>query len=364
MSNLETKLTSWGAEQRRLPSQNDEVKSVVLTHTPTQASSASRITTARRVPWLSLAFAVFALIAFLAPNLRERLSSPSFLSTPVPMGVARDKDTSFESESLSLGSSASYRVAPAPDFYPRPYPDNPPATDTREYLKTDYGATIRTRRVLDVGNRTATIIRGYDGRIDSSSLSESSGYLSFVLPATKLDVFRTELTMIVGSRFINETLSTQNLLPEKRSIESEQKNATDELNRLESERRALVASFRRKETDLNTRIATASDDNERRALQDELARARRTYENRKHNLDVQIQSNRDILTSLERQTTDLQDNVATVRGSISLQKISWYGVVNTYLHGYTIAFALLMVAIGTHVRYRWIRFPSPPSPLP
>lgn len=360
MNYLNEKLISWGADERRIPDRNDDIKATVVTHLTPPTSGVVHVPPAtHRLPWLSLAFAILAIIAFVAPS-----SSPTTrLTSPASPTVAQDEITAFKSESLSIG--AAYRsTMPSPTIYPFPVPENPPAADTREYLKTDYGATIRTRRVQDVGNRTMTMVRGYGGRIDSSSLSDSSGRLSFALPATKLDAFRAELATIAGARFITEQTSTQNLLPEKRVIESAQEDAGASVARLERERSSLIASFRRTEADLNARIAAAATDDERRALQDELDRARQTYLSRRGRLDSQLQVERDRLAALDRQTSDLLDNVATVRGSVSLYKISLYGILNTYLHGYAVPLALLILTIGTYARYRWMRFPSPPYPIP
>lgn len=348
MNYLKEKLISWGADERRIPDRNDDIRATVVAHlTPSTSDVVCVPHATHRIPWLSLAFAILAVIAFVAPS-----SSPTTqLTLPAAPTTARDDTATFESQKLSLGSSAASRAMPSPKIYPYPIPENPPATDTREFLKTDYRAMIRTRRVQDVGNRATTVIRGYGGRIDSSSLSESSGHVSFVLPATKLDAFRAELTTLVGTRFITEQTSTQNLLPEKRAIESGQEDAEQVVTRLERERTNLMASFRRTETDMNARIAAAATDEERRALQDELARARRTYESRKRNLDVRIQSERDRLAALEEQTSDLLDNVATVRGTVSLYRISLYGILNTYLYGHAAATILLFIALAAYARH-------------
>src|SRR3989344_8448981 len=87
-------------------------------------------------------------------------------------------------------------------YYPYPYP-NPdvPVTDTREFLKTYYSASMRTRDVPVLTRRVETTVRGYGGRIDQESSSAQYGYVNFALPQSKYDAFRTELEGFVDSRF-------------------------------------------------------------------------------------------------------------------------------------------------------------------
>ena len=109
-------------------------------------------------------------------------------------------------------------------YYPYPY-QNPdvPITDTREFLKMYYNASMRTRDVPALTRKVETTVRGYDGRIDSESSSGTYGYVSFAVPQTKYDSFRAELEGLVGSRFLSVNISSQNLLSQKVSIEEQQK---------------------------------------------------------------------------------------------------------------------------------------------
>ena len=341
-NNLESRLSEWGASLRHLPKQNDEIKNVVLASSPRSTHPAS-VLAVRTLPWLSFAFAVLALIAFLTPSIPLR---------PLPVKML-PVTTLGESANISRATSL---FAPS---YPRPESEAPVA-DTRELLKTDYQATVRSRQVLEVGKRLQTLIRGHEGRLDYFSLSEQYGSLTFVVPALKLDAFRAELLSIAGKRFVIEQISAQNLLPEQRAIAAEQGNAETALDRLLTERLGLVASFRRTEAALNEKIAAAMSDDEKHSLESELSRERRTYESRKRSLDTQIQSLRDRLQALDEQSGDLLDSVATVRGTISLERLSLYGLVNTYLQGYTVALLFVFLSIGAYLYHgRRIRLTRP-----
>lgn len=115
-----------------------------------------------------------------------------------------------------------------PDYYPYPYPNSDvPVSDTREFLKVYYNASMLTRNVLSLTRRVEESVRGYGGRIDQESSSQKYGYLSFVLPQSKYNEFRAELESLVGSRFLTLNISSQNLLSQKVSIEEQQKQGVE-----------------------------------------------------------------------------------------------------------------------------------------
>lgn len=84
---------------------------------------------------------------------------------------------SAESSDVNIGNSVTSKIMP--DFYPNNQQQS--INDTREFLKTSYGASIRTRDVRDVVTSAKNIVKGNDGRVDSISSSEKNGYLTFVV---------------------------------------------------------------------------------------------------------------------------------------------------------------------------------------
>lgn len=79
-----------------------------------------------------------------------------------------------------------------------------PITDRREFLKTNYNATLRTRRIMDLSQRIRTIIRDVGGHVDVSTAAERWGYVAFAVPADRFESFRRETKSLAPERFIVE----------------------------------------------------------------------------------------------------------------------------------------------------------------
>src|SRR3989344_2274624 len=190
-----------------------------------------------RIPWIAIILALLAVLALF------NASDGRFNRGIVPMmggyGGARVMYT--EEADIAYPSSApmpptmdtmssmgvSYDVMPRP-YYPG-YQGQPGAKDTREFLKVSYGAEMQTRDVPALTRRVESTVRGADGRVDNTTSSREYGYVSFVVPMSKYDAFRDELETLVGSRFLTVNISSQNLLPQKVSIEEQQKQADSAL---------------------------------------------------------------------------------------------------------------------------------------
>src|SRR3989344_1891844 len=199
---------------------------------------------APRISWLSLVFLALAIITF-------------FISSGGTLDRVR---------TLSIGSSDSLLVPQAPSEYqdeimPDSYPIPPrygygdfSVTDTREFLKIGYHATLRTRAVQELTRRVETTVRGFSGRIDQIASSQKSGYVSFVVPKSKYEAFRDELESFVGPRFLSINISSQNLLPQKISIEERQKQTEENLATLNADRKKLVSTHAQTVASLQTQI--------------------------------------------------------------------------------------------------------------
>ena len=304
------------------------------------------------------------------------LPMPAYSVSSPGMPVTQGTTRGGYYEGDSAGSATSMV---APEYYPYPYGgEEVPVTDTREFLKRDYNATMRTREVPELARRIETTVRGYDGRIDQVSSSPKSGYVGFVVPASKFEDFRTELESLVNRRFITVNISSQNLLPQKQNIEEQQKSVEKSLAELRSEHKKIVSAHTsvvgviQSKIDANAREQSSlrseitNDPNrqaqissrvnvlayERANLDTDLAKENSAYSNKINSIDAQIKNMEAILTAVKEQDQDLLDSVATVRGNISIQWISLWEIVHLYLPGFWIPAILIIAAL---ISYFWNR---------
>src|SRR3989344_2247972 len=134
----------------------------------------------RRIPWLAVALAALAVTSLfvssenfeggvkMMPAFRVTSSEP-IAPSAVPSSASYDMALSVS------GASADSRA-----YYPLPgYGGEVSATDTREFLKMDYNAQIKTRDVQGLVRQTETIVRGNDGRVDRTTSASKYGYVGF-----------------------------------------------------------------------------------------------------------------------------------------------------------------------------------------
>lgn len=299
------------------------------------------------VSWLTIVLAVLAIITFFI------ISNPS-VGYPVPMGV-RESSNGSAVPMMDTGVSSPSRMM-SPDIYPYPYPyPNPevPVTDTREFLKIYYNASMRTRDVPTLTRRVETTVRGYGGRIDNESSAEKYGYVSFALPQAKYDAFRTELESFVGSRFLKVNISSQNLLSQKVSIEEQQKQADKTLADYKTARAKIVSAHTSAVQSLQSKIdATTATSSERASLEQQLARENSSYTRDLSNADANIKYAQDWVKGVQTQDATLLANVATVTGTVSVQWISLSDIVILYLPGYWIPTIFAVLASLSFYRDR------------
>jgi len=351
----------WGKQNSKVPENNLVLKSEMLSKLPFVPKVQSR----RPTPWLSLTFATLAIFAFFGSAVDYRTKGLEMTSSAVPQGA------SVDGVSMSPTSPAIY-----PDYY-REY--NPSIKDDRQFLKTSYNSTIRTRNIMDSVSRIEIVVRGFDGRIDSKSSGEEYGYVSFVIPASKLEMFREEIKSLTGKKLIAEQISAENLLPQKQFIEEQQKQFEKSLVDLQNERTQLIKNNTIARNSYNGRISSknleinnlqnewynASPErrlqinlqisqlqNEKSDLQVALDNQNRTYNNKLANIDSNIKSYESNLDSVKNQDKTLLDNVATVNGSISLEKVNLWEIADIYVPGSLLAWLLLAVALVSYWRYR------------
>lgn len=171
------------------------------------------LTSKIHIPLFSIAFAVLAGLVFImnsngvVPKTSQVAEMPTVATSP----MATQSTRGFSEAGFGAGGAGiSNKTMMAPV----------PVTDTREFLKTDYNATIRTRDISTLTRRIETTVRGFGGRIDSSNSSQKWGSVSFVVPAGKFDSFRDEIESLTDARFITTEIRNENLLPQVRNIEA------------------------------------------------------------------------------------------------------------------------------------------------
>ena len=83
-----------------------------------------------------------------------------------------------------------------------------------------FGMTIKTRKVEDKAEHAATIIRGHSGRVNTMNTSKKNAYISFDMPKSEFEAMKDEPRELAGTRFIEENVRADNLLPQKQEIEN------------------------------------------------------------------------------------------------------------------------------------------------
>ena len=342
------------------------------------------------ISWLTVVLGLLAIGTFLAiSNPQTRYITPMAVSVGQATmgssgGYGGAVPPSMPPQAAMHGDTVSNTSAQgsAPAYYPGyPYPYyNPdvPVTDTREFLKVNYNASMRSRDVQGLTRRVETTVRGYSGRIDQESSSPQYGSISFAIPMSKYDAFRNDIEALVGSRFLTVNISSQNLLPQKQSIEQQQAQADSNLSDLKTQRAQTVTDHSNKvkslqsQLDANTvaqaalRAEVTNDAGRQAAIASQLAQlatqatALKTsldgqnsnYANSIASLDSNIKYATDVQKAVQTQDQTLLDNVATVSGTISIQWISLWDTALLYLPGYWIPAIFAALAFLSYLNDR------------
>lgn len=363
LGTIEQELAEWGKAGRRLPSNAALVKQRFISQVTARVDEQT-LKQVRRVPWFSFAFTGLAVVAFV-------IFSPQADKGVLPQVVTREQSFTTQpgADTFSMQAAAPTAMSDAGNSMFKTAPQGVTIEDTRQFLKTDYGAYIKTRQVDALSEQLQILVRGLGGRIDSASSSEQSGYLSFVLPTEKLDTFRTQLKSITGERFVHEHVQTENLLSQKVNIEEQTKDVEQQLAQLQVNKNQLTDTHNQTVAALQAQLAASSKERARLltekqnhpdqalALEARVAELNRainglnaklgdenaSYMNRLADLDAQLQAQEASKTSLQKQDTQLVNTVATVRGNISLTRISVWQLVDTHVSLQWLVSGLLLV---------------------
>lgn len=378
----ETLFADWGRLQRRMPKNNEVLKAKILENFVLKVETKPSTPFKFSLTWLPLALAGLAVLSFfIIPSLTNNLpaTQTSFSGITAQVPAAHKPASSDMSKkalpenslrkNLGAGSSETFSQSIAMD-------QTTPSSDNRELLKTYYSATIKTNNVQGLADQITTTIRGSGGRVDSINDSSESGYLTFVIPAAKFATFRDQIKNLVNYRFYSEAAQSENLLPEKINLEDRQNQTNNSLNQLNSDKNQLIQNHTSAVASLNSQLQTTNKKlselqnqtttdaniviqveaqkqdltNQIKNLQNRLSSENYNYSNQLNSINSQVQDQQDILARLDKQTSNLLDNVTTINGTISLQRIDAWQIFNAYVPaGYWISGLLLILALGAYV---------------
>lgn len=360
---IEQELAEWGKANRGLPSNAAMVKQQFISRAAARAGEqASR--QVRRVPWFSFALTGLAVVAFV-------ILSPQADKGLLPQAATREQSfiAQPDADTFSMQAAAPTAMSEAGSSMLKAAPQEVTIEDTRQFLKTDYGAYVKTRKVGALSEQLQILVRGLSGRIDSASSSEQTGYVSFVLPAEKLESFRTQLKSLAREKFVNEHVQIENLLSQKVNIEEQTKDVEQQLAQLQVNKNELTDAHNQTVAALQAQLAASSKERARLltekqnhsdqalVLEARIAELNRaingfnaklgdenvSYMNRLADLDAQLQAQEASKTSLLKQDTQLVNTVATVRGNISLTRVSIWQFMDMYVSLQWLVSGLLLV---------------------
>lgn len=256
------------------------------------------------------------------------------------------RHVSIDSESAQSAPAMSMEM---PDMYRRGY-EQSDISDTREFLKIRYSATLQTRDVPDIVRDVKGVIRDYQGRIDSENSSRKFGYVSFVVPKSMFESFRTEIESLTNEKLYLESINSENHLGEKQGIEERMGNATATQDSLETQKveldtlhaqtvksiQAQIAQAKLQLTHAQVDMAGIADEDELTKLQNaesplliqiqmlqlSLNRENAKYATKNQNLISSIGYAKDAIEKIVKQDDSFIDKVETVTGHINVGWIS------------------------------------------
>jgi hypothetical protein len=282
----------------------------------------------------------------------------SFFSQTLNIGVGGDIPTpgvptsvrTYENTTVSSGSSLG-------NVY---YSNSTVSTisDTREFNKVSYSGNIRTREVEDIAKKVTALVHAAGGRVDNSSASEYSAYISFVLPKSNFESFQSDIVSLVNPKLYTKYINQNNLLNQKQNIETNQADNATQIAATEKQKSDLTTSHKKTLASYNASLIQVK--NQLVYINTQLQKATNTSDiedlkgQQKNFLSLQSSYNSDIaqenssyntslnsynasLEYLNKNKTDLvktdqkfTEDVETVNGTISINHISLWQLFDVY----------------------------------
>lgn len=390
-------LKAWAHQTHKLPNRNEEIKNSVFNHLSSQEKKIASSNWKKIFfhAWKLPALGTAMLLAIVITNqyLRDTYQENLPPAKPSPIEYS-DKDSSdgYPDPNNSLGvnyGSATGLASAEPPFVFKAIESQlskfeetfgtQKISDTREYLKTDYTASIRARHVAATSRRIQTMIRGYGGRIDSGDIQDEYSYIHFAIPQDNLETFRTELYQQTGERFIIESTQFTNLLSQKQNIEKQAQDTEQTLLQIETHRAqetsrhdTNVKNMKQQLVRININIQTVesrlqlevendphrtTDEklhssllNERYYLNQNLQNENANFTRTLNQLNTQKTQAISQRTNLETKNTNLLENIATVNGTITIDFISIPQITDLYIPYSKLWFLILGIVMIWYIK--------------
>lgn len=396
LRNVKIEFSKWARHRQALPPENERLKELVLAVLP-RNSEQSVVKRPIRLFWAG-AGALCAILLTVSVS-RYIMGSLSYASDPGPVyngarsaGYGSKMETQIKTSpastggnfglaeiesNLQLGNSGPGLMDTIINNFAKPKID-----DTREFLKTGYNTNIKTRQVSKVATRIQTMVRGYGGRIDNASVNKESASISFVIPKSSLEFFKAELGDFIPERFIEENLQMQNLLPQKQRIETDTGATEERLGNLQESRKTLVASHDSKAAAiqkqinnytyriavLNKEMTTSTErlaqiekdrawlNSQLRYQRQQLSNENEQFQSSLQNIDYNIGEANRQRDNLLVQDKNLLNDVETVEGNISLERINIFELLDLYVPIYWLMGGAALLLIGYLLFGRRVKF--------
>lgn len=373
------RLAAWGKAQQQTPSRDLEMKNVALfSLKPTPRKTYRHFHWAQYVMSVVTVFGVLGVIGLQTLNQMRMATSSgsihSFESSVAPVAY------NSEIGDVEVAQDVVYNSAARQPFLEQPIEQfKKSVADTREFLKTYYRATLRTREVAKVATHIQTIARGYGGRVDDISVNKEFAHISFVVPKNKFDAFTEEMRGLVRPKFIEENISAENLLPQKQVIEKQTVQVVGTVEEIQAEREELIKKHDAKVVELqskinsfNPRIANArqqyanatsteeklqfGDDVKYWVSQQMYAKKQLNQENAEFGyalsaINANLSVSQQRLDGLYQADENLLANVETVEASVSLQWIGVWEIIELYVPIYWILSIVGIVGVIGYFKY-------------
>lgn len=280
----------------------------------------------------------------------------------------------------SLSTGVYQDVAMAPPYYGGPE-EISIDTDDREFIKTSYSSNFKTKNVSKLVNDIKNVVKGSDGRVDRLNTSPKNGYVQFVVAKSKFDSFRDEIESLTHKKLYFESISSQNLLTEKISIEDQMEEIEKRLANLINQKEILKNNHDKKVSSINKEIARIKSEliavraaiavsvdqiaidalkNQESVLlaqqvnQNKLLTNENSNYNRDNsNLENQINNANSNLVNINKVDDKFTDKIETVSGHISVNWISNWEMAKIFspIHP-TIVIIILVIILWIILRKR------------
>ena len=303
----------------------------------------------KRVIWSSISFAsIFVIWFFLG-----------FLGSMVGIGLGRGGPALMIPPS-GVSYYGDYRQSPGIPIPSNYYYNNQTSTikDNREFEKISYNSTIKTRDVESVAKQVKLLIKGVSGRIDYSNISKTYATFTFVIPKKDFDDFDDTIRTYTHAKLYTETISSQNRLSEKQTLERNQDSAKETIATLSTQQQKVKNDYLKSANTLKAQIKTQTNDlasikaelsvattseiiiplQQRQSivltnistLNDALANLTTRFKKDMSALGASLTQQDDVLSSLTKATDDFLDDIETVQGYVSINYVTNWELFTIY----------------------------------